>query len=270
MEGATSTPRASSAPTTGARSWLSRRRRPDRRRRGRAAGSRAARNDTPGHRPARRRVRHPPQPEQPRPRILGELSPERSTPTVAITATPRTTAPSRSPVTPASAPSRQGITTSATIGDGPHGSAGTDTGDFDFYAVDRRRRREDHRRHRHPAPVARHDRRRSTTPRVTSSPSTTTTAPPATACCCSYRSPADGTLLRRWSAASARSRPTRSTPASGSVPAARARTTSRSPPAPADVDFYAVDCATATSLGASVGGAADADRRCTTRPACSR
>jgi branched-chain amino acid aminotransferase len=31
---------------------------------------------------------------------------------------------------------RDGITTSAVIGDGPHGSAGSGSGDFDFYAVD--------------------------------------------------------------------------------------------------------------------------------------
>jgi hypothetical protein len=67
-------------------------------------------------------------------RILGQLSPE-----------PVTTAPlapvaednGSIPLAGATgiATARKGITTSGTIGDGPHGSTGTATGDFDFYAL---------------------------------------------------------------------------------------------------------------------------------------
>ena len=70
-----------------------------------------------------------------RARILGELSPE---PIDAEEVDPNTEDDGSIPLAGETGigTDRQGITTSGTIGDGPHGSAGTDTGDFDFYAVD--------------------------------------------------------------------------------------------------------------------------------------
>jgi hypothetical protein len=68
-------------------------------------------------------------------RILGELSGE-PTPTVAFT----TAAEDNGAIPLASATgigtgTRRGITTSSTIGDGPHGRAAGNTGDFDFFAL---------------------------------------------------------------------------------------------------------------------------------------
>lgn len=72
--------------------------------------------------------------QNPRARVLGTLNPE------AITITPLTGAAEDDGAIPLArdtgiGATRRGVNTSATIGDGPHGSAGTGTGDFDFYAV---------------------------------------------------------------------------------------------------------------------------------------
>ena len=92
---------------------------------------RAARSPASARPPARTRGRG----------CSARSSPEAVTPTDDRGRTPRTTARSRWPATPASAPLRRGITTSGTIGDGPHGSAGAGTGDFDFYKLTARGRR---------------------------------------------------------------------------------------------------------------------------------
>lgn len=67
-------------------------------------------------------------------RILGNLDPEAIT---AVTVPPNPEDDGSIPLAGDTliGASRNGITTSATIGDGPHGSAGTRTNDFDFYRL---------------------------------------------------------------------------------------------------------------------------------------
>lgn len=67
-------------------------------------------------------------------RILGQLSPETvATSALAPVAEDNGSIPLAGPTGIATA--RKGITTSGSVGDGPHGSAGTGSGDFDFYEL---------------------------------------------------------------------------------------------------------------------------------------
>ncbi len=67
-------------------------------------------------------------------RILGQLSPE-TVATAALAPVPEDNGSIPLAGATGIATSRKGVTTSGTVGDGPHGSAGTGTGDFDFYAL---------------------------------------------------------------------------------------------------------------------------------------
>ncbi len=67
-------------------------------------------------------------------RILGQLSPETVT-TDALAAVPEDNGSIPLAGATGIATSRKGVTTTGTIGDGPHGSAGSASGDFDFYAL---------------------------------------------------------------------------------------------------------------------------------------
>jgi Bacterial pre-peptidase C-terminal domain len=67
-------------------------------------------------------------------RILGQISPD---PVTITTLTPFAEDNGSIPLAsdPGVSATRRGARTNGTIGDGPHGSAGTDSGDFDFYRV---------------------------------------------------------------------------------------------------------------------------------------
>jgi hypothetical protein len=72
--------------------------------------------------------------QNPKLRILGGLSPETVAP---VTVTPSTEDDGSIPLAADTGigTARDGIATTAVIGDGPHGKAGTGTGDFDFYKI---------------------------------------------------------------------------------------------------------------------------------------
>jgi hypothetical protein len=67
-------------------------------------------------------------------RVLGALNPETYTPTTRA-ATPEDDGSIPLAGVSGVGPTRRAIVTSATIGDGPHGKAGTGTNDFDFYSL---------------------------------------------------------------------------------------------------------------------------------------
>jgi len=67
-------------------------------------------------------------------RILGQLSPEAVT-TAALAPVPEDNGSIPLAGATGIATSRKGVTTSGTVGDGPHGSAGSGSGDFDFYEL---------------------------------------------------------------------------------------------------------------------------------------
>ena len=143
------------------------------------------------------RLRHRRGARTPGLRILGTLSPE---PVAAEAVAPNTEDDGAIPLAGDTGigTTREGITTSGVIGDGPHGSAGTGTGDFDFYAVDRARRAGADRRHRHPgAGRPRLDRRPVRCRRHADRRSTTTTSPPASPTACSSSGPRRPTALLR-------------------------------------------------------------------------